>query len=178
MEIAYRRRFSQFVDNYLASYYSAGVQTFQRIAGGPLLVFFGSLAIIFARQDGPGVALRVVLWLLALVLIGYGAAWMLRPFVNIGLVWLRRAEFLGPEGALVRLRLNTEADRIEVQEPDGDFAVPLKDILAIQHRAESAWIVTRSDHMLFVPRRHLVSGDQDAFIAAIERILDEKEQKH
>ena len=176
MEIAYRRTFSQFVDNYLASYYSAGVQTFQRIAGGPALVFFGILAIIFARPVAG--FWGVVLWLLALGLIGYGAAWTLRPFLSIGLVWLRRDEFLGAEGAVVRMRVNVDADTLEVEEPDGAFAVPLTDILAIQHRAESAWILTQSDHMLFVPRHGLLSGDQDAFIAEIERILDAKEQKH
>lgn len=178
MRIEYRRTFSQFVDNYLATYYAAGVQTLRRMAGGPFLIFVGVIVINFAIQGEMITLFRVLLWGIGLAISIYGLAYGLRPMINIFLVWLRKDKFLGEEGALVTLEIQSEEELIIVGDPDGEFEIHFDAISTIQHRADSAWILTTTDNMISIPREGLLTGNLDEFISTIERILDEKEQQH
>ncbi len=177
MRLSYRRSFSQFIDTYIFTYYSAGIGVIARLLGGPLLVVFGIVLIGFTRRiQSPFYV--TLFWILGVPSILFGLFYFLRPFINLALVWLRREDFLGPEGALVTFELQPEANQLQVSEPTGDFSLSLDHILYIQHRADSAWIITDQDQFLLLPRQNLVEGDQDLFIAAIENILDAREQKH
>ena len=73
MQIKYRRTFSQFIDNYLASYYSAGVQTFRRIVGGPLTIAVGVSLINFGRRPNSLGFVSALLWIIGLVFLSQGA---------------------------------------------------------------------------------------------------------
>ena len=178
MQIKYHRTFSQFVDNYLASYFSAGVQTFRRIAGGPIIIAVGVSLINFGRRPSTLVFFSILLWLIGLPLALYGLAYTLRPVFNIFLVWLRREEFLGQDDAVITLMLDEKKEIFTVHDSEGELTITFEDIQSIQHRSDSAWILTKSDHMISIPRDNLLSANQDEFIETIERILDENEQKH
>lgn len=177
MKLSYRRTFSQFIDTYIFTYYSAGIGVLARLIGGPLMVVFGIVLIGFTRRIQSHV-FSLLLWLIGLPAILFGLYYFLRPFINLALVWLRREEFLGAEGALVTFELVADQNLLHVSEPTGDFSLGLEHILYIQHRADSAWIITDQDQFLLLPRHNLVEGDQDEFISAVEQILDAREQKH
>lgn len=176
MRIEYRRTFSQFVDNYLSKYYSTGTNTFYHLAGGPSLILVGILTVNYTR----GISIpffRGLFWLAGFSAAAYGILYTLLPLINIFLVWLRREDFLGPEGALISLELDTEDQIIKITDPEGNMELAFTEILRIQHRSDSAWIVTKSDQVISIPRENLLSGDHDAFISALEKILEENEQK-
>lgn len=165
------------MDTYIFTYYSAGIGVVARLIGGPLMIVGGIVIISFTRNLQSGF-FSVLLWLIGLPGILFGLYYFLRPFINLALVWLRRDQFLGPEGALVTFELLADQNTLKVSEPAGDFTLSLDNILYIQHRADSAWIITDQDQFLLIPRSNLVEGDQDKFISAIEHILDSREQKH
>ena len=176
VELSYRRTFAQFVDSYVFTYYSAGVHVFRRLMGGPFLIFAGIVTLGYTRKI-EGLFWASVLWALGVALTVYGLYYFLRPLLHIGLVWLRREEFLGEEGAVISLRLDTEKEVLYMGDQEGEVAFPLTEIRSIQHRADSAWILTQQDQMILVPRENLLSGDSDAFIGAIVEILERNEQK-
>lgn len=167
MKLAYRRTFSQFADSYLATHYSAGVQTFRRLAAGPLLMVAGALVFFLGRPPLFWLG-RAALILVGLALLLYGLFLALRPFIDLGLVYLRRDEFLGPEGQPVTLELADHGLRLT--EAGAPLDVPYTDIQVIQHRARGAWIITKSDHLISIPSE-LTEGDLSAFLAALDRIL-------
>jgi hypothetical protein len=100
---------------------------------------------------------------------------MLRPWFEIFLVWLRRDEFLGEEGAHITVELFD--DKLRVSEDKDTFDVPLENVLHVQRRAASTWIVTQPDNLLFIPNENLLSGDHDAFVDALEELLAEDEEE-
>lgn len=166
MKLTYRRTFSQFADSYLATHYSAGVQTLRRMALGPLLMVAGALVLFAGRP-------LFWLWRGLLILVGlavllYGLFLTLRPFIDLALVYLRRDEFLGPEGQPVTLELAGEGLRLT--EAGAPLDIPYADIQSVQHRAGGAWLITKSQHLISIPAE-LTEGDLDAFLAALDRIL-------
>jgi hypothetical protein len=177
MKLSYKRTFSQFVENYIASYYSAGIRIFQRLAGGPILIFFGILILTSTHRIQIGF-FRVLAWLIGFVIVLYGTFYFLRPAIQLFLVWLRRDQFLGEEGEEIILELDSDQQLITINDPEGQSQLPLTDIRSIQHRADSTWILTTQDQMIYVPRKDLTSGDHDSFIQTITDILDKNEQKY
>jgi len=169
MQIEYRRTFTQFIDNYLATYYGGGVQTLKRLLGGPAIIVAGSYAVILAATPTMWPFFRVTLNLLGWLLIFYGTVYTLRPAFNLFLVWLRRAEFIGEDGTIIRFELLPES--LSVHEGDSQFEVPLDRILAVQRRANSAWILTKPDNILYIPSEDLLSGDFEAFIEALDAAI-------
>lgn len=178
MRIEYRRTFQQFTDNYIASYYSAGVRPFTRLLGGPALIFLGIAAVILLRRPTTPLFIEILIWFAGGLLALYGLSYTLRPVINIGLVWLRRDEFLSEKNIPIAIELDSENETLLVYDPEGQLKIPLTGIRSIQHRSESTWILTHSDHLIFIPRHDLLAGDHDAFIAALEAILDANEQKY
>lgn len=175
MRIEYRRTFSLFVDDYISKYYSTGARTFSHLAGGPTLIFFGIIGGLLARRiSSDGV--REFSIVAAGAAIIYGAYYIVRPLLNIFLVWLRKDEFLGPEGALVSLELDPGKQTIQIVDQGETMHLNLVDILRIQHRSASAWILTKTNQVISIPRHDLIAGDLDDFIKAVETILEENEQ--
>lgn len=177
MKISYQRTFSQFVDTYIARYYSGAFETLQRLLGGPFLIVLGVIAFGTTRRLSLGIGFTLV-WMLGFALVFYGIFYTLRPAIQIGLVYLRRGQFLGEEGARVTLSLDAEAQILLMDSPEGHMDIPLKQIRNIQHRQDSTWIITTQDLLLTVPRQDLLEGEHDPFFAAVEAILDENEQKY
>ena len=177
MKISYRYTFSQFTDNFIAQYYSGGIRVFTRLLGGPILIFIGILIIGYTRQMEVGAG-YYVLWVIGLLITLFGLAYFTRPGLQLLFVRSRKDEFLGTDGEEVELTLDPEAQTVLIKGPEGESELPLTEILYIQHRAESTWIITNRDHTIPIPRKELTSGDHDAFISAIEEILDINEQKH
>ena len=175
MRVEYRRTFSQFVDNYLSGYYSQSGKQLVRLLGGPFQIFLGAILLILGRNPETLAFLRVLLYLAGAYLIVRGAALMLRPWFEIFLVWLRRDEFLGAEGTLITIELFD--DKLRVSEDKDTFDVPLENVLHVQRRAASTWIVTQPDNLLFIPNDSLLSGDHDAFVDALEELLAEDEEE-
>jgi hypothetical protein len=173
MRIAYRPTFAQFADNYLATHYSGGVQTLRRLAGGPVLVILGVIAIVLASAHIAVIWLRLPIFLVATILILAGLRYTLLPLFNLFLVWLRRDEVLGGEGAIVVIELKRE--NLLISERGRVARLPLESIRSIQHRTESTWILTDADHLVSLPRQDLISGDHDAFIEALEKALEAEE---
>lgn len=173
MKLSYRRTFSQFADNYLSTYYT-GAQTLRRVAYGPLLMVVGSILVVAGRNPQTFILLRWLLALAGLAGLLYGLFLTLRPFIDLALVYLRRAEFLGPEGSQVTLELGQSALRVD--EASGTLEVPYSDIQAVQYRARGAWIITQSDHLIPIPTADLTAGDADTFLAALDLILNPPEE--
>lgn len=165
------------MDNYIASYYSAGVQTFSRAFGGPLMVMAGIIILAVVRKPGMGVFLSAGAWAGGAALLAAGTLRTLRPWIDLGLVWLRREEFLGADEA-ISVELDTQAETLILQDTERVLTFPLSEIRSIQHRTNSAWILTQSDQLVYIPRHDLLDGDHDAFMGAIEAILDANEQKY
>jgi len=177
MKISYQRTFSQFIDTYLARYYSGAFETLQRLLGGPFLIVLGIIALGYTRRMAPGLGF-ILVWILGFALVFYGIFYALRPAIQIGLVYLRRRQFLGEEGARVTLTLNAEAQTLHMDSPEGQLEIPLNQIRNIQHRQDSTWIITTQDLLLTVPRQGLLEGEHDPFFATVEAILDENGQKY
>jgi hypothetical protein len=95
---------------------------------------------------------------------------MLLPGINILLVWLRREKFLGQDDALIGLELKENA--LQVDDPEGPMEIPFENITSIQRGTNSSWIMTKPDNIIYVPREGLVSGEHDAFIDALDAILE------
>lgn len=174
MKLSYRRTFSQFADSHLASHYSMGSQTLRRVALGPFIMLLGALVLFIGRRPSLFWLLRGAFILAGLVVLLYGLFLALRPFIDLALVYLRRDEFLGPEGQPVTLELLPEA--LRVTDGDTQADIPFKDILAVKYRAAGAWVITRSDHLIAIPA-DLTEGDADAFLAALDAVLNPPEEQ-
>lgn len=172
-KLSYRPTFSQFVDNYLATYYSGGVQTFRRVASGPALALLGSLTIILAFQRLNSWLLRGPIILVGLVLALYGLFYTLGPLFNVFLVWLRRKQLFN-EKSLTTMEL--EMDHLSINQNGDKINLPFAKIKSVQHRAASTWILTHSDTLIYIPREGLQSGNHDQFIQALEEKIAPKEK--
>ena len=169
MKVSYRPTFAQFADNYLATYYSGGVQTLRRVAGGPLVMFLGTLIMVLTFDRTPAWFLRLLAALLGLYVFWRGLAFTLGPLFNVFLVYLRREQLFGAHTPLTTLQLRGKSLSIE---QNGEAArIPVNHIQSIQHRADSTWLLTYSDQMLYIPRQGLESGDHDRFVARLEALL-------
>ncbi len=175
-KISYHPTFSQFADNYLATYYSGGVKTLQRVAGGPALIVTGMLAIIFAFDRLHSWLLRAPTIVAGLAIALYGLSYTLGPLFNVFLVWLRRDRLFQNEQALTTLEL--EGEHLKINQSGEEVKMPLSKIKSMQHRGDSTWILTDNDTLIYVPREGLVSGDHDEFVQAIEeKITPEKKEE-
>ncbi len=174
MKLTYRRTFSQFADNYLSGYYSAGAQTLRRVAYGPLLMVVGSLLVVAGRNPQSFILWRWLLTLGGLTGLVYGLFVTLRPFLDLALVYLRRDQYLAIETGRISLTLGPEA--LLVDEAGGALEVPYKDIDTIKYRSDGAWIITKSDHLIAIPAADLIEGDSDAFLAQLDLILNPPEE--
>lgn len=173
MRIEFRRTFSQFVDNYIASYFGTPGQTFIHITGGPLLIVSGAFLIIFTRNAEIWSALVLIIDLVAILLILYGLFYALRPALNIFLVWLRRDQFLGLE---TNIALELLDEDLRVHEGADPFDLPLDQIIAVQRREKSAWIITKSDYLIYFPLENLISGHADKFLDALDEAIAPDEE--
>lgn len=176
MKISYRPTFDQFADNYLSTYYSGGVRTMQRAAGGPGMILLGAIAIILVGARLPGSWLRLPLTLVALATVLYGLSYTVRPLVNVFLVWLRRKQLFEGKKSLTTLELKDNF--LHVNQSGEQVKMPLSQIQSIQHRSVSTWILTHADVLIYIPRGNLLTGDHDKFVAALEKKLappDEEE---
>jgi hypothetical protein len=169
-KIAYRRTFAQFADTYLTTYYAAGFRIIVRSAGGPFLMFLGAVFYIFSRNPNLPWLARIPLFIIGVGMFAYGLYFALRPFIDLALVYLRRDEFLGAEGQTIEIEIRAEA--LYASLPEGDFEIPFSNILTVQHRSDSAWIITRTDQILQVPREDLLEGDHDAFVERLYQIVN------
>lgn len=175
MRIEYRRTFAQFRDTYLGTYFGTAGQTVWRILGGPIWIMTGVL--LFNRAGFPGTWLifKIISYPLSVFIALYGASYIARPAINLLLVWLRREEFLGEEGALIALELHE--DFLRVFEGDNSFDIPLEEIASVQQRADSAWIITQTENLVYVPGKDATSGDPDAFLAALDEAIAEEDEE-
>lgn len=169
MKVSYRPTFDQFADNYLSTHYSGGVRLLQRTAGGPALIVSGALAMVWVSGHIDFWLLRYPLLLLGLLVALYGLSYTLRPLFNLLLVWLRRSELFENENAITTLEL--KGGFLLVTQGKDQVKLPLKQILTVQHRSTSTWILTASDNLVYLPREGLVTGKHDAFIKALEEKL-------
>ena len=169
IKIKYQPTFSHFIDNYLTSYYSAGVQTFRRIAGGPLLIWIGSSILFSSSQISFYKYFGFIVTL-------YGLIYAIKPILQICLVWLRKDKFLDQNP--VSLELDKEHQTIIIEDQKGKFTLPLSEINSIQHRSQNTWLLTTSDQMISIPRHNLLEGTHNTFIEAVEKILDDNEKKY
>jgi hypothetical protein len=174
MRIAYRRTFALFLDNYLATYFGTPGQTFLRLLGGPLLIVLAVLLGIYTRSSNAWNWVKLLLNLAALGIMLYGLGYMLRPAINLLLVWLRREQVLGTGEAALSLTL--AGDRLQVDDGRDPFDVPFEQILAVQRRARSAWIITKTDNLLYFPFDGLLEGDAEAFLDVLESALAPEEE--
>lgn len=176
MRIAYRPTFSQFVDSYLATHFSGGVQTARRLAGGPLILLLGALTMVAANAWLSTSWLRLALTLLGGLFALYGLLLTLLPIINIFLVWLRRDQVLGGEEALTVLKLTR--DQLLVTENGEQVELPLRRIKSIQHRSQGTWILTEGDFLISIPRHGLLEGEHDAFVYALEQAMAYQDAKN
>lgn len=165
MKVTYQPTFDQFADNYLSTYYSGGVRVLQRAAGGPLLIIAGALIMIWTNERVEFWLLRYPLLLAGLVVSLYGLGFTLKPLFSLFLVWLRRQELFESKNATTTLEI--KADLLLVTQQGETLTLPLDQILTIQHRSVSTWILTRSDNLVYVPRTGLIEGDHDAFVSTL-----------
>lgn len=174
MKISYKPTYQQFADNYLATYYSGGVQTLRRVAGGPLVMFLGTLVIILVFDRTASWWLRLPALLLGLYIFWRGLSYALGPLFNVFLVWLRREQLYAASAPATTFELR--GNNLHVEQNGEQVRLPVKHIQSIQHRAESTWLLTFSDQMLYIPRQGLLSGDHDRFVARLEELLAPKEE--
>ncbi len=174
MKISYRPTFAQFSDNYLATYYSGGVKTLQRVAGGPALMLLGVLLIVLVFDRVDSWLLRAPTILVGLAITFYGLSYALGPLFNVFLVSLRK-DRLFDEKALTVLEL--QAANLHVDQSGEKVKMPLSQIKSVQHRKESTWILTQGDTLIYVPREGLLSGDHDRFVLALEEKIAPKEEE-
>jgi len=169
MKISYRPTFDQFADNYLSTYYSGGVRTLQRAAGGPAMIVLGAIAIILIGDRVQSGWLQVLLTFVALATVLYGLSYTVRPLFNVFLVWLRRKQLFEGKKAITSIELKGEL--LAVDQSGEKVKLPLAQIQSVQHRSVSTWILTHSDILIYIPREGLLTGDHDKFIAALEKKL-------
>lgn len=169
MKLSYHPTFDQFTDNYLSTYYSGGVRTLQRAAGGPAMILLGAIAIILIGERVQSGWLQVPLTLIALATVLYGLSYTLRPLFNVFLVWLRRKHLFEGKKALTTLEL--KGGFLHVDQSGERVKLPLSQIQSIQHRSVSTWLLTHGDILIYIPRKGLLSGDHDKFVGALEKKL-------
>jgi len=175
MRVSYLPTYSQFVENYIATHYSSGVGTFRRLAGGPSAILAGALLTIIAfSRLSPGF-FRVVFIIVGSLTIVAGIYFSLRPLINIFLVRLRREELFGSDIGPTIIELKDV--HLRITENQEILELPIDQIKSIQHRAESTWILTQGDYLLFVPREGLIEGDHDSFISSLEKALEPDEEE-
>lgn len=175
MKLSYRPTFDQFADNYLSTYYSGGVRTLQRAAGGPAMILLGAIAAILIGERIQTAWLRLPLTLIALATVVYGLSYTVRPLFNVFLVWLRRKELF--EGKKARTTLELKGNFLLVDQSGESIKLPLSQIQSVQHRSVSTWILTLADVLIYIPRTGLLSGDHDKFVAALEKKLAPPEEE-
>lgn len=175
MKLSYRPTFDQFTDNYLSTYYSGGVRTLQRVAGGPAIIILGALALVLISERVLIGWLRVLLTMVALATVLYGLSYTLRPLFNVFLVWLRRGQLFEGKKALTTLEL--KGNFLHVDQSGEKVKLPMPQIQSIQHRSMSTWILTHSDVLIYIPHKGLLSGNHDKFMAALrEKLAPEDEE--
>lgn len=174
MKLSYRPTFEQFSDNYLATYYSGGVSTLRRIAGGPVFMLAGVLLIVFVFDRVDSWLLRAPTVLIGLAIFFYGLSYAAGPLFNVFLVSLRKEQLFGNEKSLTTLELL--ADDLHVDENGEQVKLPLSKIKSVQHRKESTWILTHGDTLIYIPREGLISGEHDKFVQALEEKIAPKEE--
>ena len=175
MRISYRPSYAQFAENYLATHYSGGVGTLRRIAGGPLTILVGALlAFAASSRLTPGFFRGFVVFI-GILLILAGIFYTFQPLFNLFLVRLRReqlfAESMGP--TIIEL----SGEELIVTEGSEKLKLPLDQIKSIQHRADSTWLLTEGDYLIYVPRDDLLEGEHDSFIASLEKMLEPEEEE-
>jgi len=175
MKVSYQPTFEQFADNYLATYYGGGVQTLRRVAGGPLVMFLGSLIIVMVFDRTASWWWRLPALVAGLYVFWRGLAYTLGPLFNVFLVYLRREQLFGAQAPATSLTLRGQS--LHVEQGGEKVRLPVEHIQSVQHRAESTWLLTHSDQMLYIPREGLQSGDHDKFVARIEEILAPAEEE-
>lgn len=175
MKLSYRPTFEQFSDNYLATYYSGGVSTLRRIAGGPALMLAGVLLLVFVFDRVDSWLLRAPSVLVGLAIFFFGLSYAVGPLFNVFLVSLRKEQLFDSEISLTTLEL--QAEDLYVDESGEKVKLPLTQIKSVQHRKESTWILTHGDTLIYVPRQGLMSGDHDRFVQALEEKIAPKEEK-
>lgn len=175
MKVSYIPNFDEFADNYLSTYYSGGVRTLQRAAGGPVMILLGALGALWVAE-------RVGFWLLRYPLmwagIGlglYGLYFTLRPLINLLLVWLRRAELF--DNPAVKITLELKGDDLHIRQGKDDVRLSMAQILSVLHRSHNTWIITSSDTLVYVPRAGLLSGDHDKFVNALVKKLTPEDEE-
>ncbi len=175
MKLSYHPTFAQFSDNYLATYYSGGVSTLRRIAGGPALMLASVLLIVFVFDRVDSWLLRAPVILVGLAIFFFGLSYAIGPLFNVFLVSLRKDQLFGNEKSLTTLELH--AEDLSVDENGEQVRLPLTKIKSVQHRKESTWILTHGDTLIYVPREGLLSGDHDKFVQALEEKIAPKEEE-
>lgn len=174
MRLDYRRTYSQFVDNYLATYFSSGVQLARRLLGGPALIILGTVLLNNLAATDFSAFIRIALQVVGYLFIFIGAGYALLPAFNIFLVWLRREQFFGADGVKVTLRLYKT--KLRIMENGEEVVIPLDNIISVQRRAKSAWVLTKPDHMIYIPSEGLTTGDYDEFVDALDEAIKKDEE--
>lgn len=175
MKITYRPTFDQFADNYLSTFYSGGVRVLQRTLGGPAMIIVGAIGMVWVNRNIDFWLFKYPLMLAGLALALYGLSYTLRPLFNLFLVWLRRKELFESKGAITTLDLR--GNTLFVNQGKVDVKLTMDQILSVQHRSTSTWILTRSDNLVYLPREGLLSGSHDKFVAAlVEKMTPEEEE--
>jgi hypothetical protein len=174
MRVSYRPSYAQFAENYLATHYSGGVGTLQRIAGGPSTILAGALlAFALAPRIASGF-FRGLFILIGILLILAGLFYTFQPLINLFLVRLRREQLFGENVGATIIELSDQS--LIVTEGEETLKLPIDQIKSIQHRAESTWLLTHGDYLIFVPREGLLEGDHDSFITELEKLLEPDEE--
>ena len=174
MKVSYRPTFDQFADNYLSTYYSGGVRVLQRTAGGPALIVIGAMAMVWASGQVSFWLLRYPSLIFGLLVALYGLSYTLRPLFNLLLVWLRRKELFAGKAAITTLEIKGKF--LHVNQGKDQVKLPLDQILTVQHRSTSTWILTASDNLVYLPREGLLSGQHDKFVQALEEKMVVEEE--
>ncbi len=176
MKIKFHRTYAEFSENYLATHYSGGINSFGRLLGGPLIMVLS--AVIFAGLNSriENAFARGLLLLLTVAAVVYGFLKSIAPLFNLFLVWLRRETVFSAQQSEVEMELKGET--LFIYEGQENFELALADILTIQHRTQSTWLLTKNDVLISIPRDGILAGHQDAFIEAIEAVVykDEEEE--
>lgn len=175
MRISFRRTFAQFSENYLATHYSGGVSSLNRLAGGPLMIVIGAIFIITSRAKMAPSFFRGVIAIIAILLIIWGLIQTFLPLLNLLLVWLRRDTLFAGQQAFVELEIIGES--LNVNEGEDSIELPIEKIKSIQHRTESTWILTEGDYLIAIPREGIEKGDHEKFVAALEAIRYQDEEE-
>lgn len=176
MKVSFIPSFDEFADNYLSTYFSGGVRTLQRAAGGPVMILLGSLAALWVSERVGFWLLRYPLMWAGIALALYGLYFTLLPLINLLFVWLRRAELFGNEA--VKITLELKGGALHIRQGKDSVRLGMDQILSVLHRSHNTWIVTSSDTLVYVPRVGLLSGDHDQFIEALVKTLTPDEDEH